>query len=321
MASAAVDAGLIDGSKTSNEREAALNKLMEQGKLISSQILPYFAKQMRKIANANNGLAYALKNNLLVQLGRADNNINEISNDIYKGLQPAISGLTKSFNEIFGKGNGWVGLGRAIGTTLRVVTFPIVLFIAAIHDAIVVFDRLMDTLGYSDKAKEKLAGLAGSMMGIAVGVWAIGKAYRTLIGILNKGRNLLTMVGLGGAAGTTASTGAKAGAGRAAGLLGGGAVSAGLLAATPILSQAVLLDEARKTEAYKKNVLPSHMDLSAVGRKGLRDSYLAKQAAQKVQVNVNVNDGAVKGLVEAEVQTGLGSEIETAYMNANGGKR
>ena len=100
MATAAVEAGLISGSKTSQEREAALFKLMEQGKLLSAEVLPAFGRQLSLLANENNGLALALDKNLSPALGRATNHFLEMQNAFFEGgWKEGLLFIIRNFND------------------------------------------------------------------------------------------------------------------------------------------------------------------------------------------------------------------------------
>lgn len=154
MTAAALDAGLIAGTVPEKEREAALFKLMEQGKLLSADILPKFAKQLQNLANNNNGVAIALEKNFAPALSRAQNQLKILSNEFFEGLKPALMEMLGNFVDIGGEsGNLAKVLGRTLGNALSWLTFPIRLVVAALAD---IRYYIKELTGMSDEFEGKL---------------------------------------------------------------------------------------------------------------------------------------------------------------------
>jgi hypothetical protein len=182
MAAAAVEAGLIDGSKTSQEREAALFKMMEQGKLLSADILPAFGRQLGLLANENDGLALALDNNLSPAIGRAMNHFTEMQNAFFKGgWKEGLMFITNNFNDqadaiktIFSV------LGSFVNNILNVTVGKMQLIAAVLMDMANIISN--PDFSILDKAKEAaklmkdgvVEAFKASPIGVQFEVWKSG---------------------------------------------------------------------------------------------------------------------------------------------------
>jgi len=120
MARAAQRAGKIDKALGLNEATAAMFKLQEQGKLISSEILPAFGQILSE--SASKGLAGALKSNR-VAMNRFVFSMQEAADIIFKG--GLATGLTEFFNTTAKSTvelkELWQGLGKVFGAVFRII--------------------------------------------------------------------------------------------------------------------------------------------------------------------------------------------------------
>lgn len=98
-----------------------LDKLMQQGKVFSSEVLPKFAKQLHMFAAS--GLEAAMKT-WVVQMGRMRTSMVDASDQMVN-MSAAGDGLVDLFGSImsfFKKNKGtWVGLGNLIGSLLHIL--------------------------------------------------------------------------------------------------------------------------------------------------------------------------------------------------------
>jgi hypothetical protein len=118
MAKAAKDAGL-----TVNGTVKEMMKLQQTGGLISSKVLPHFAKRMSEAARANGGLDKALLSNR-VAMNRFTTSVQNSADSFFKsGFS---EGLTELFNELatLVKENSalWESLGRIAGSVTKAIT-------------------------------------------------------------------------------------------------------------------------------------------------------------------------------------------------------
>ena len=178
MTKAAVESGLIDGSLTQQKQEAALFKLMENGKLISSEVLPNFGKALRELANDGNAVAKALAQNMNPRLGVAKNILVELGNEMYKGLKPAIMSSLDAFNDL-GKESSLVAniLGKVVSGAIFTVLTPIRFVTAAIYD---LSYWMSDLLGISKENRDTMMSYIPALAGAAVGIMVMVKSVKLL---------------------------------------------------------------------------------------------------------------------------------------------
>lgn len=143
MAKAAGDAGLtLDGTVKS------MLELQQAGGLISSKVLPFFAKRMSDAAKANGGLEKALLSNR-VAMNRVAFSFSEAADIIFKsGLS---EGLTEFFNTsakaIRDLSPLWKALGKVFGSVFKVLDRLMKLITPTLVALGEVFDSLSDSLG------------------------------------------------------------------------------------------------------------------------------------------------------------------------------
>ena len=115
MAQATFDAGL-----TTENTVAAMLKLQQTGGVISSKVLPHFAKRMQEAAQANGGLESALNSNR-VAMNRMTTSFQVAADEFFKsGFS---EGLTETFQSI-GKlmeenSHTWKALGKIFGSVFK----------------------------------------------------------------------------------------------------------------------------------------------------------------------------------------------------------
>ena len=190
MASAAAEAGLIDGTMSQQKQEAALRKLMENGKAIASEILPHFGKELQKLARANDGLAKALEDNFNPSLMRAKNTLTELMNTMWEnGMKQAFTAITDSFT-ILGQESGTLAktLSSFLGGAIMGLTFPVNLLLAGIGDLVSI---IKDLTGTTDENFDSMLQWTSSILGAVAGFFALYKA----ISLVTNGLRTITSVG------------------------------------------------------------------------------------------------------------------------------
>ena len=121
MAKAAKDAGIsVSGTV------AELFQLQQQGAVISSKVLPFFAKRMSKAAQANGGLEKALESSR-VAMNRFMFGVKEGADTFFKGgyaegLSDFFNSSSKSIVELAPL---WKALGRIVGSALKTIAFGV----------------------------------------------------------------------------------------------------------------------------------------------------------------------------------------------------
>ncbi len=212
MINAAVALGKIDKNLSEVDKERAFRKLMKDGKLLASEILPEFGRQLSIAANRNDQLAWSLKTGLGPQLSIAKNNVLELGNEFFKGLKPALMAITKSFNLLAGEGKGLAKvLGSGIGSALKAISFPFVMLGALLIDA---YNGFKDLTGATDEGITKFATFGAKVLGLSFGLTKLIKGFKMLWNIGSK------VVGFFTGGSKAASTMAKGVGGINAGLRG-----------------------------------------------------------------------------------------------------
>ena len=299
MSKAAVDAGLIDGSKTEQERERALFKLMEQGQLISGDILPHFGKELQNLANNNDELSKALTNNLSPALGRASNSLVLLQKEMFDGMKPSIMFALDGFTDLSKEsGNLAYFLGKVLGGAILTVSTLIRLPIAAFID---LTWWMSETLGLSEKTTEKIISMAGAFVGAGLAIWTVVKAFKALRGAYRmfKGvKDATKAVSKGAPVKGGAGVGA---ASKASGLAKGIGRLGGPLA-TFEMGRSV-----HERFGYD-NVTRRHNEIMKYFNVG------KEQPKSKLDINLNLN-GGLGEIIDAKVDKRNGEMIEGAYIN------
>lgn len=308
MAKAAVDAGLIDGSKTAQEREAALFKLMEQGKLISGTVLPYFGKAMSELANNNDELAKALRENLSPAVGRASNQLVELQKQMFDGMKPSVMFALDSFNDLSKEsGNAAYFTGTVLGGALLGLTTIIRLPVAALTDLAY---WISDVTGLSDESTKSLLTWTGTVIGAAAGVWVLVKSVKALATAYKVAKRAAdAMKTLTGKAPTTAATTAASTGTR-------GVVST---AARGALRQSgKLLGPLGVLLSGYEGGTSLYDRLSTTNERNANVMQWLKERG-KLQIDINVNPNGLDDVIEAKVEKSNGDMLEGAAMNLSSG--
>ena len=336
MSAAAVKAGLIDGSKTSQEREAALFKLMEQGKLISSDILPHFGKELSNLANNGGELTTYLEKGLSPQLGRARNNLVELQNEMAKGMRPATVNLLNGFNDLSKEGNNLAFfLGKVLGGAMVTLGLIVRLPVAAFMD---LSYWISDTLGLSKEQTDAFIGLAGSTLGVALSIWAIRKAVlglATAYGVLKAAKAALgALAGVDGDGKGGKGKGGRINLGKATGkgvMRAGGNLAKNAArfinpyvaaAATSYMASGMINDSLSNFDWYRnadEKFTKMLHDMTGLDYFGTDAYWKSKEQQGKIDINLNLNTNGLDGIIEAKVDKAQGNMLENAYMNIQSG--
>ena len=123
MAKAAQDAGLSVSGTAEEMRE-----LQRNGQLLSSKVLPYFAKRLHSAAIANGGLEKSLNSNR-VAMNRMVTSAQIAADSIFKGgLSEGLTELFKNIADFFKDNqNLWEALGNIFGSFIKGISKGIVL--------------------------------------------------------------------------------------------------------------------------------------------------------------------------------------------------
>lgn len=308
MAKATQDAGL-----SVNGTVAEMNKLMEQGKLLSADVLPYFARNMRAAANANGALDSALEKNLNPALGRTLLTVQDLSNEIFKGLKPSIMFALDGFNEM-GKESRALsnGIGAVLGGAILGLTFPIKMVSSAFQDLRFI---MKDTFGITDEAESKFFKLAGTVVGLATSFVLLAKGVKLAKNVLG-GAKAMAGAGSKGAsvvkqAGPT--TGSYSVGGTASNLSKVGKFGGALSAFTALYEG---YDRLSTTNERNAAVIAASQSSNPFA--GGRLSNMFGGGGDKTPVQILVSpDPRLGSIIQAEVQNGFGLEYDNAYMNIN----
>lgn len=320
MAKSTQDAGL-----SVNGTVAEMSKLMEGGQLLSHQVLPFFAKNMRNAANANGALDTALDKNLNPALGRTLLTLQDLSNEVFKGLKPSVMFSLDAFNEL-GEGTRSLaqGIGSALGGALMVITTPIKLVTSLFLDLRYV---IKETFDITDEAETRFMKLAGTILGVATALALVAKWSK----LAGKGLDLGMKV-LGGGK-SAAKTGAKAAtmttqAGPTAGAYSVGKTTSGLSQVgrfsgitSALVGAYEIYDRLSTTESRNKNVIGALNSGTAMDDFG-KFPVLSKFFNEGVKVNLEVKgtDGLIDVIetkANSAAERNTGNLLDNVYMNLN----
>ena len=143
MAKAAQDAGL-----TVNGTASELDALMKKGKVMSADVLPFFAKRLQEFANANGALESKLNSNS-VAMNRLKSSYEIAANDFFGAGWG--EGLTVLFNDLANNIKGLTpllrGFGRIFGSVMRGLSTVITLVAAPFEVFGMLLDRITQLTG------------------------------------------------------------------------------------------------------------------------------------------------------------------------------
>lgn len=253
----------MKGTTTLTEKD--LFKLMQDGKLLASEILPYVATEMKKTANAGGALDKAMKSNR-ASMQRMKTAFQNSMNTIFQSsfgeeLTDTFDKITAALNnnqgafELFGDIAG--GVLDGFTSAVEMVYNSFVLLKGMLQAEFPILTGMFDGMG---KTVGQIAGYA-----LFTGaIWKLGGALKFLVGFANPLKGLLTTLtainALGGVGGmTTPGTDNKKGKNKGntkptKGGKGGG-FSIGLPAIMAFLSVNSRFDEIQADpEAFKREV-------------------------------------------------------------------
>ena len=281
--------------------EIGIDKLMEQGKLTTDLVLPFFAKNLRDLANNNDALTKALEQNFQPALGRATNTLRDLSNEIFQGgLKDGLLFVLNTFSDLGKESKGLAQtLGSVLGGAIMGLTFPFKLLYAAMVD-------VANFMGL--EMNGDIIKMTSAIMSAVAGALLLGKALK-LIGsaaggikkvndALRSGKDTKTTSGRrGGGAGTTAAAAA-----------GGAYASTHLKLASRLVAPAAALTPSQVATGTLDNQQTNGLNQTDALNK------LTQQLSQgnKIAIELNMNENA-KDFVDARVKQGLQSEYEGVF--------
>lgn len=178
MAKSAGDAGL-----TLNGTVAEMMDLQQTGGLISKEVLPVFAKNMRDAAAANGGLEKAINSNR-VAMNRMVTSFQMAADDFFKSGFG--EGLTDMFNSIgkLMKDNStlWESLGKIVGGVLKALSVIIDEVLNPILSALGSILNLITTA---------LGDFSGILVAVVAKLGFVGKALEWVWGLLSGGQGIV----------------------------------------------------------------------------------------------------------------------------------
>ena len=270
-------------AKALNMTEKEMFKMMEQGKLLSKDVLPLVGKVFSKTARENGALAAAQKKTR-AELNRMTNAFTEIKEAIYKGgFGKGLAFVFKTMADLMQSSKG---VATLFGTFLKsaMITLAAPLKVVSI--------LLKAISHYFNIGENEAARFAAKLLGIAAAMWGIVKAAKMVKAVL--GIKMFKEVASKLTGGTATSTlGKVAGTGAAGGI--------GAVAMT-----------AYEAFNWALKSAPNQLKYGSTDMQLIRGGGLSSMAAaQKVLVNVKVNDGKVEGLIEAKVDQANSENINS----------
>lgn len=313
LINAAVALGKIDKNLSEIDKERAFRKLMKDGKLVASEILPEFGRQLSIAANRNDQLAWSLRTGLGPQLSIAKNNVLELGNEFFKGLKPALMAITKSFNLLAGEGKGLAGvLGTGLGSAIKAVTLPFALLGATLID---VYNAFKDLTGATDEGITKFATFGAKVLGLSYGITKLIRGFKLLWNIGSK------VVGFFTGAGATASGMAKGVTSLNMGLRG----TLGLFTRlNPYIASLMAIWESRPggsmsfTSLFGDSETAKWWDTPVLEH--LRRTGKEISSNQKVDVNLNIvsdvnHNGNIVNTIRSEIDNDRENQMINFYSN------
>lgn len=175
----AQSAGLLSKNLSGTELTQAFFKLMQNGEAIAVDILPFFNKELRDLANNNDAVANAIRFNLAPALGSANANLQELQNSVFKGgVKNAVMFLLNGFNSTAEQAQGLAtfiggalaGALTAVGTVVRFVTAAFLDLRHIIHDI----------TGITQAGENKFLAQLGTIVGAIGAVVAAWKGIQAI---------------------------------------------------------------------------------------------------------------------------------------------
>lgn len=186
FAKAAKDAGL-----TVNGTVSELEDLMRNGKALAKDILPKAALQMKKAANTNDALTNSLEI-LTKVVDRARSGLYYFQDDLYEsGFRSGLKYLLQGFNNLMKSSKL---LGKLLGGFFRGAVTSLVAPFRLVYALMLDITNLLPTKwkNASMVAAEGFGVLAGSVLAVVGGLWALKKAWGAVKNIKNIGKMFKT---------------------------------------------------------------------------------------------------------------------------------
>ncbi len=178
MSKAAQDAGL-----SVNGTVAEMMDLQQRGELISTEVLPHFAKRLREAAAANGGLEKAMNSNR-VAMNRMTTAFQVASDEFFNSGFG--EGLTDMFNSIgkLMKDNStlWESLGKIVGGVLKALSVVIDEVLNPILSALGSILNLITTT---------LGDFSGILVAVVAKLGFVGKALEWVWSLLSGGQGIV----------------------------------------------------------------------------------------------------------------------------------
>jgi len=296
--------------------EIGIDKLMEQGKLTTDLVLPFFAKNLKELANNNDALTKALRENFQPALGRASNTLKDLANDVFQGgLKDGLIFVLNFFSDLGKESRGLAqALGSVLGGAVMGLTFPFKLLYAILVD-------ISNLLGF--EMNNDVLKLTASLLGAVAGAVLLGKALKVIAGTagaIKSINNAMRGMGIGSdETGQSKDRRGRSSSGKNASKLA--TLGAGALGGAPVLAAAgtgLLLNEAGKqfasTDLAQESTRSMLNDLRARGSR-----FQNSNTMQRVMVDINMNQNA-KEIIDARVNDGLQEQFDGVYNTMGSSK-
>lgn len=194
-----------------NLTEQDLFKLMEQGQLMSKDILPHVAKQMKAAARAGGALDKATQSNRAAWQRLQTSMQNAMNVFFTSGFGDS---LTSTFDAISAAVNGSGGAFEMFGHIAGRIVAGAVDAFEELHDTVILTFRIIEyyaskigITGEQIKAWEEMAAYAAGVALFAGSIWKLGGAFKWLLTMLNPLTKLLgVMKGIAAIGGIEAAT-------------------------------------------------------------------------------------------------------------------
>lgn len=296
--------------------EIGIDKLMEQGKLTTDLVLPFFAKNLKELANNNDALTKALRENFQPALGRASNTLKDLANDVFQGgLKDGLIFVLNSFSDLGKESRGLAqALGSVLGGAVMGLTFPFKLLYAILVD-------ISNLLGF--EMNNDVLKLTASLLGAVTGAVLLGKALKVIAGTAGAIKAVSkAMGGMGSmASGSTDSTKKDKGSRRGRGKTG--KVTTFQIGAA---YASTYLADAAKVAPRALGGAAALLTPSQLGDSSMQNEHLRKlidqnnaQRNQRIQLDIKMNQNA-RELIDAVVNSELQEQFASVFNTMGSSK-
>jgi len=301
--------------------EIGIDKLMERGELTVERILPFFNKQLIKIAENNKAYEKAISENFAPALGRATNELKFLADEVFQGgLKDGLIFVLNSFSDLGKESRGLAqALGSVLGGAVIGLTFPFKLLYAGMVDIV---NFLKKNTIFKDLDLDVIK-LTSSVIGAIAGLALMGRALKVIAGTAGAIKAVSKAIGGMGMGsdetGQSKDRRGRSSSGKNASKLA--TLGAGALGGAPVLAAAgagLLLNEAGKqfasTDLAQESTRSMLNDLRARGSR-----FQNSNTMQRVMVDINMNQNA-KEIIDARVSDGLQEQFDGVYNTMGSSK-